>query len=131
MPRSLLESSLWAWLRDGAPRDAVLERVENSAGVGTPDVFGCWRGWSFACELKVWPRELEPEQASFLRRWHAAGGRAWVLWKVENMCYILRAPDCHLALAPMTRAALVNMIRASVYVPDAAAAVAMMAGVKQ
>ena len=104
MPRgsSTLEDNLWAWLRDGAPPDAVLERVENAVKAGTPDVFGCWRGGQFACELKVWPRELEAEQASFLRRWHRAGGWAFVLWQFLGTHYLLRAQDCHLLLAPMT-----------------------------
>lgn len=102
------EKGLWVWLRDGAPRDAVLERIENIVSVGTPDVVGCWRGGSFVCELKsveVRPTglvdcELKPEQASFLRRWHAAGGRAFALVKVGDRKYLIRADDCHMIVMP-------------------------------
>lgn len=117
------ESSLWTWLRDGAPADCVLERVENSVDVGTPDTFGCWQDVAFVIELKSVPRparapifcELKPEQASFLRRWARAGGRAYVLVQVgqahEARRYLVKAEDCLLLLKPIAESQLALIAR--------------------
>ena len=87
------ESNLWNWLRDGAPDDCFMERIENSIAVGTPDVFGVWRGVAFCAELKsvgrrptgdVWC-EVKTDQAMFLRAWRRAGGLSWVLVQVGVM----------------------------------------------
>lgn len=100
------ESNLWNWLLGGADADTMLHRVENALGAGTPDVFGVRAGTAFVCELKAVGRrpkgrvwcELRSEQASFLRRWHRVGGRAFVLVQVgvgHNVKrYLVSAEHC-------------------------------------
>lgn len=51
------ERYLWTWLRDGLKLPELIhtlhmQRIENSAGLGVPDLEGCWSGSSFWCELK-------------------------------------------------------------------------------
>lgn len=48
------EQRLWSWFRDGVkaiPR-LHLQRIENGAGLGTPDLEACWEGRQFWVELK-------------------------------------------------------------------------------
>lgn len=102
MPNRSRENSLWAWLRDGAGPNTMMERIENSVSRGTPDVFGIDSTSVFVVELKVYPKVLEPKQASFLRRWSAAGGRAWVLYKKGNDIYLVNSRNClHLLTSPL------------------------------
>lgn len=103
------EASLWRWLSKSAPEGCVLERVENSVKPGTPDIFGTWKN-SFVLELKnvemsksgIVHSELTAEQASFLRRWRAAGGRGYVLIRVNRSHYLVSAIMCHLLLKPIS-----------------------------
>lgn len=116
------ESGLWAWLRDGAPADCVLERIENSVSRGTPDVVGCApSSLVFWCELKAVARrpsgdvwcELKPEQASFLRRWAVAGCKTFVLVQVgvghTARRYLIRAADCLELLKPLPEVLLAGL----------------------
>lgn len=114
------ESGLWNWLLGGAPADAVMERIENVLSAGTPDAMIMWRA-GCVVELKSVPRrpggdvwcELKSEQASFLRRWHRAGGLAWVLVQVgvahDARRYLINAADCHELLRPLPEAQLALM----------------------
>lgn len=101
------ESALWTWLRDGAPADAFLRRIEDRAQSGTPDVIGAWRKGSFMCELKSVAEtrdghvdcELRADQADCLRRFERAGGQAFVLVRVRPTSgapvhFLIHAQDC-------------------------------------
>lgn len=87
------ESSLYAWLKRGAPVGCVLWRVENSVDLGTPDIFGFYRV-AFVIETKVYPKRLTSKQASKLREWAKAGGRAYVLFQMGVVRYLISAADC-------------------------------------
>lgn len=82
------ETGLWKWLRDGRPSGCLLHRIENSVDSGTPDVIGTIYSQIFWMELKVAESaggkrlklpHLTADQASFLRRWQAAGTPSSVL----------------------------------------------------
>src|SRR6266550_4038988 len=71
------ESSLWKWLKQAESwlgTDLHMERIENSAGLGTPDVHGCFRGAHFTIELKSVARKrvihfgISPYQDWWARR---------------------------------------------------------------
>jgi hypothetical protein len=87
-----------------------LERVENSAGIGTPDVCYCLSyptavgrsesvsGWLELKELDEWPKrattpiripKLKIEQVLWLEAWHAAGGDAMMLLQVQREYFLL------------------------------------------
>lgn len=71
--------------------------VENSAGVGVPDICTV-AGW---IELKIasWPIRLETKisvdlrktQVIWLRRWVAHGGKAWTLTDIEGEWFLHKA----------------------------------------
>lgn len=87
----VLESSLWSWLKKGGDSiDLIhLERIENIAGVGTPDVQG-WLGCQFWCELKALAKkpvidcEVSPDQVRWARKRHMVGGYSWFLIQVGS-----------------------------------------------
>lgn len=95
------ETGLWAWLRDGtngtnspAIQGLHMNRVENSAGNGMPDVEGCLLGdcgvgTQFWIELKVVEDtaklkaiEFQPAQIPFLEKRWKCGGNAWLLVRI-------------------------------------------------
>lgn len=95
--RAVRETRLWQWLSAArkALRDQLhLTRIENSAGLGTPDCEGCYRGRQFWIELKTADRphdrktpisvRYEDQQAPWLRRRSRAGGAAYVLLQVGS-----------------------------------------------
>lgn len=98
------ESSLWEWLSRAAPTGSMLKRVEDILDRGTPDVFMIYDGQVAVVELKSVQRaptiytELRAEQASVLRRWWRAGGRAYVLVQVgvarDAKRYLVAAERC-------------------------------------
>ena len=88
------ESNLWKWLAKTRLifRKALhITRIENSAGLGTPDVEGCF-GNQFWMELKCSARpakvdtpikpKFQPQQVPWLQKRAAAGGKAFVLLQV-------------------------------------------------
>lgn len=92
------ETSLWRWLRDSlkgmSRRILDMNRVENAAGSGMPDVEGVYRASQFWLELKVAARpkkaetpidvkHLRPKQVEFLHNRWLAGGCAWILLRVD------------------------------------------------
>lgn len=104
------ESSLWSWLsraESSYGRHLHMNRTENVAGVGTPDVEGCLDSRCFVVELKVAERPARPttairtqspiktEQVDWLMARKMAGGRAWLLVQVgerhEARRYLLDA----------------------------------------
>jgi hypothetical protein len=55
----VLERNLWRWLkgaRQRFKRRLHMERMENSASSGCPDVCGCFNGVQFWIELKTAPK---------------------------------------------------------------------------
>jgi hypothetical protein len=97
-----LEANLWQRVRSGGlilrhKRHGVhLERIENSAGVGRPDVNGCIDGTIFDLELKAEHRparastairpKVRPSQAVWMHERIAAGcKRCFVLLQVGEM----------------------------------------------
>ena len=85
------EAALWKWLaraRQSVP-GTLLQRVENSAGKGQPDVFGiCERVPLFielkCCEVPKRPSTplriiVRPSQIEWHTDWHEAGGRSFFL----------------------------------------------------
>lgn len=71
-----------------------LQRVENTAGTGTPDVNYCIGGEDGWAELKAWERvrlsgrftvpKLREDQAAWLTRRATVGGRAWLLCRINK-----------------------------------------------
>ena len=90
------EKALWEWLREKLKNQGVMQRVENRVGPGTPDVAYCFLGVSGWIELKEihdWPKRkntlvrvdhFTEEQRSWLRSWHNAGGRSFLLLRVKT-----------------------------------------------
>lgn len=91
-----------------APRVTVWERIENSAGVGTPDVYGETLHGPFWCELKhvhEYPkRPTTPirfhrytiEQANTIARLGKSGNVAsWILIQVENDHWLFNWRKAH------------------------------------
>lgn len=86
------EKNLWKWLKgveqQVKPGALHMERVENTASRGTPDVEGCFQGACFQIELKSVVRAktirtgLTKSQAMFLNARWDAGGRAFLLIEV-------------------------------------------------
>jgi hypothetical protein len=97
------ESSLWKMMKKslaGPGRDLV--RVENPIAPGTPDVnysINGTDGWVELKEIDRWPKRpgtpvriphYTPQQRLWIRRRVLAGGRAFVLLRVnESMTYLL------------------------------------------
>jgi len=93
------EQNLWKWLkRESQPLVAIGDlhmcRVENSVGLGYPDVEGCYNGCGFNVELKAVARpkrkttkikvRFEEEQIPWLRKRWNVGGSCWVLLRVGS-----------------------------------------------
>lgn len=90
------EAQMWTWLRSHLRdrRNEHWERMENRAGVGTPDLHYCLSGHAGWIELKEiggWPRSLAYRinvQGFTLQQrfWHekyaACGGTSWLLMRV-------------------------------------------------
>jgi hypothetical protein len=90
----MAESDLWSTLKHHTQRHGHIERVENMAGIGRPDVNYCIRGVEGNIELKQlpeWPkredtvvpvRHFTPQQRLWIRDRVRAGGRVYVLLQV-------------------------------------------------
>lgn len=91
------ERNFFEQLRRNLPKLGIplhLQRVENTATVGTPDVNYCLAGTEGWVELKAWERvrftgrftvpKLRPEQAAWLAARCAAGGRAYLLARINR-----------------------------------------------
>jgi len=90
------ESGLWGTMKRnlGSVKGLHMVRLENSAGNGTPDVNGCYRGQDFWAELKylaefpVRPSTVvriphfTDEQRLWLKSRGEAGGLAWLFVQV-------------------------------------------------
>lgn len=95
----MTERSRWHSVRRRLAPYGRLERVENAAGAGTPDVCYCLVGVTGWFELKHVPRwpvnapvradTLTQEQADWLLNWEAAGGIASLILSVERIEFVL------------------------------------------
>lgn len=122
------ETSLWRWLRDGCRGMSRLildmNRIENAASSGMPDVEGVYRAAQFWLELKVAPRpkkaetpidvkHLRPKQVEFLHNRWLAGGSAWILLRVDarsdKALYLLPGNLAREVKAGMTEAELAEL----------------------
>ena len=89
----MLESNLWKWLKKpkGLSENLDMNRIENMAGAGMPDVEGIFKN-QFWIELKVCARpkhpttpikiKFQPLQTPWLKKRWALGGSAWCLVQV-------------------------------------------------
>ena len=99
------EKSLWSLTRTGIKGEVPshelhLERIENAAGAGTPDVNYCIRGTAGWVELKYideWPKREDTlvavdhftkEQRIFLHNYSMAGGRCFVWIQVDGEYFL-------------------------------------------
>lgn len=103
-----IDAGLWAWIQPvwKTIKGLHYERVENSAGSGSPDVDGCYQGRAFKIELKrgeTFKTNDEVEikfrkaQPGWLKKRWLAGGNAWVLIKTgmggSMKLYLIRGCD--------------------------------------
>jgi len=105
----LTESQYWHdHVRPKLSGFGKLVRIENAAQLGTPDVAYCLRfgltepaaaGWIELKHLDSAPKRggtikidhLTIEQVQFMEGWTAAGGRAWLLIRIDSYHLLLRA----------------------------------------
>lgn len=110
------ETSLWGWLKKSRKQlggALHINRIENSAGAGMPDVEGHrpvvagWDGGQFWFELKTAPRparwdtpirfKVRPAQVPWNnKRWHVGGRNFWLLQVGhghDRRIYMLRGCD--------------------------------------
>lgn len=106
------EKTLWTKVR----RDVVAkiggrwDRIENGVGVGMPDTNYCLKGCEGWIELKearlglpgsrtkktgvfTYNRGLSLEQVNWLLKQKSVGGRAFVLARVHDVCYLWDGSD--------------------------------------
>jgi Holliday junction resolvase len=90
------EQRLWDSIRLMIPGDII--RIENAAGVGTPDVNACWKGNEVWLELKVCPENkvlVRKEQRVWGFRRSRAGGTVWVINKSGySIDFYLHSVEC-------------------------------------
>lgn len=91
----MAERDLWAIFRDHFKHHGHLERIENLAGIGRPDVNYCIRGVEGNIELKQvarWParggplliEHYTPQQRNWARARLNAGGRVYLLLGISQ-----------------------------------------------
>lgn len=91
------ERNFFEQLKRNLPKVGVplhLQRIENTAGVGTPDVNYCLAGREGWAELKAWERirftgrftvpKFRAEQAAWLYARSSAGGRAYLVCRINR-----------------------------------------------
>ncbi len=103
------ENALWEWLKGARadledPNMLHMERVENSTKPNTPDVNGCYRGYTFHVELKSLAsvadlrRKLTIGQAMWAYSRSVAGGASYILIEIAGKRRYLIPGNCALAL---------------------------------
>ena len=81
----MTESDFWLQVKARLPGHLV--RIENTAGVGTPDVNACWQGKEAWIELKVAKGHyiyFRAAQVVFMTRRAVENGRVFVLVKYDE-----------------------------------------------
>lgn len=89
--------------------------VENTSGVGTPDV-ATTLGWIELKQLAAWPArpstnvvlDIHNGQRIWLNHWQSVGGRAWVLARVGREILVWRGPWAAQNLDRQTRDVLLR-----------------------
>lgn len=136
------ESAIWGWLKAAADKmgsHAHLHRIENEVETGDPDVEGCLDGGAFCCELKVaegfrrdgtFKIKMSVHQGYFAYRRVRAGGRSWVLIRVEDEHYLVDGGWALDLFEQKDRLCRVSLGRVSVVDPKAKAekVIRVMAG---
>lgn len=120
------ETSIWRWMRDDKERRAEsrtqldMNRVENSAGSGMPDVEGIYIRSQFWLELKAADRpktadgkvdvkHLRPKQVEWLHNRWLAGGNAWILIRVKRAYYLIPGKHSREVKAGMTETRMASL----------------------
>ena len=114
------EGSAWQQLRPKLQALALdPHRVENVAGVGTPDVNYLIGNLELKW-LQAWPRRPDttvtiqsladrPEQVAWLTRRWTSGGAAWIMLRVDRQLLLFAAPDARAVRLGRTRAELLRL----------------------
>lgn len=115
------ESGLWRWLEKAnivfGPR-LHMQRIENSVERGTPDVDAVLDACGFVIELKSVARpkrggpihtKLSADQAMFLLARRRAGGRAYLLIKVDDNRYLISGEHAGELEKPISETRLVTL----------------------
>jgi hypothetical protein len=91
------ENSIPSLLRRNWPPAVLMERIENTSGSGTGDMNCCYLGNEFWLELKLLDSkgrfEIRPSQIAWHARRRAAGSKAFVLARSENMLQLSAMQD--------------------------------------
>jgi hypothetical protein len=99
------EQLLWDWLRNRMNGHWFAQRVENTVGVGQPDVYFSTptvRGWIELKSIPRWPaKPLAPfalpnwtsEQRNWMEQHAKFGARAWLLVGVQETNEVVLLPD--------------------------------------
>lgn len=96
------EASLWTTVSKNMKGEWEIQRVENSVGPGTPDVYYTMNsgtmGWLENKHAHEWPKRpstalrldhFTPQQRSFLRRHGKLKANVWILLQVESDYFLL------------------------------------------
>ena len=95
------EKSLWLWLKKAKQQvdHLHLERIENRAGAGIPDVIGCVNGYALFIELKTAekparettnvPIEIRDSQREWHESWFKVRGGSFFLVQVDKERFLL------------------------------------------
>ena len=92
----MLERELWKRVKTNLA-DAHWVRVESPGTPGVPDLNGCLRGVEIWVELKVVRGRkvaLRPAQVAWMVSRGRAGGRSWIVARVERTEEIWIWPGC-------------------------------------
>jgi hypothetical protein len=95
MTQHVKESAFWGQVKKAmdAP-DVHLVRIENTAGVGVPDVVVCCGGVDAWIELKVFHGKylwIKNSQRIWTMRRYQAGGRSFILARGPSVMYLYDA----------------------------------------
>lgn len=72
------EKDLYAAIKRALP-EPHWQRLENSVGIGQPDVNCCWQSREFWLELKIGKPLIRPAQYAWGMRRAKQGGIAWIM----------------------------------------------------
>lgn len=88
------ETAVWRLVKQNLP--GHLQRIENMASPGAPDVNACWRGHETWIELKVAKGNyvyFRDAQIAWFARRIKEGGQAVVLIRKGDLLYVVHAKD--------------------------------------
>jgi Holliday junction resolvase len=87
------ESLFWKSLKNNI-NDVFWTRIENRAGGGIPDVFGCYNGVPIWIELKLtkyYKVLLSPLQVAWHQRYAKSGGNSYIFVKKQSESLLKRS----------------------------------------